>query len=37
VTMDEGAGVVTSRAAVHDLVTEHGIADLHGLSLRAQT
>ena len=34
--LDEGAGVVTSRADVHYVVTEHGIADLHGLSLRAR-
>ena len=30
----EGAGVVTSRADVHYVVTEHGTADLHGRSLR---
>ena len=30
----EGAGVVTSRADVHYVVTEHGVADLHGQSLR---
>jgi len=29
-----GAGVVTSRADVHYVVTEHGIAYLHGKSLR---
>lgn len=29
-----GAGVVTSRAHVHYVVTEHGIADLFGKSLR---
>ena len=34
--LDEGAGVVTSRADVHYVVTEHGIADLHGRSLRAR-
>ncbi len=28
-----GAGVVTSRADVHYVVTEHGIADLHGRTL----
>ena len=32
--LDEGAGVVTSRADVHYVVTEFGIADLHGKSLR---
>jgi 4-hydroxybutyrate CoA-transferase len=30
----EGSGVVTSRADVHYVVTEYGIADLHGRSLR---
>jgi 4-hydroxybutyrate CoA-transferase len=30
----EGSGVVTSRADVHYVVTEHGVADLHGRSLR---
>jgi acetyl-CoA hydrolase len=30
----EGSGVVTTRADVHDVVTEHGIARLHGKSLR---
>jgi acetyl-CoA hydrolase len=30
----EGAGVVTSRADVHYVVTEHGVARLHGRSLR---
>ncbi|MBL8226869.1 MAG: acetyl-CoA hydrolase/transferase family protein [Bryobacterales bacterium] len=29
-----GAGVVTSRADVHYVVTEHGIADLHGKTIR---
>ncbi len=29
-----GAGVVTTRAHVHFVVTEHGIADLHGKNLR---
>jgi acyl-CoA hydrolase len=33
-TLDEGAGVVTTRADVHYVVTEHGIARLHGRSLR---
>jgi 4-hydroxybutyrate CoA-transferase len=30
----EGSGVVTTRADVHYVVTEHGVADLHGKSLR---
>jgi len=30
----EGSGVVTSRADVHHVVTEHGVASLHGRSLR---
>jgi len=29
-----GAGVVTTRAHVHYVVTEHGVANLHGKSLR---
>ena len=32
--LDPGAGVVTSRADVHYVVTEHGIAFLHGKTLR---
>lgn len=32
--LDEGAGVVTSRADVHHVVTEFGVADLHGRTLR---
>jgi acyl-CoA hydrolase len=32
--LDPGAGVVTTRADVHYVVTEHGIAYLHGKSLR---
>ncbi|HVH06322.1 MAG TPA: acetyl-CoA hydrolase/transferase C-terminal domain-containing protein [Myxococcota bacterium] len=32
--LPEGAGVVTTRADVHYVVTEHGIAELHGKSLR---
>jgi acyl-CoA hydrolase len=32
--LEPGAGVVTSRADVHYVVTEHGIAYLHGKSLR---
>ena len=37
-TLREGAGVVTTRAHVHYVVTEHGIADLYGKTLneRAQ-
>jgi acetyl-CoA hydrolase len=30
----EGSGVVTSRGDVHYVVTEHGVADLYGRSLR---
>lgn len=32
--LDEGAGVVTSRADVHFVATEYGIADLYGRSIR---
>jgi acyl-CoA hydrolase len=32
--LDPGAGVVTSRADVHYVVTEHGVASLHGKSIR---
>jgi len=32
--LDPGAGVVTSRADVHWVVTEHGVADLHGKTIR---
>jgi len=32
--LEPGGGVVTSRADVHYVVTEHGIAQLHGRSLR---
>jgi 4-hydroxybutyrate CoA-transferase len=32
--LDPGAGVVTNRADVHYVVTEYGVADLHGRSLR---
>ncbi len=32
--LDPGAGVVTTRADVHYVVTEHGIAYLHGKTLR---
>lgn len=33
-TLAEGSGVVTTRADVHYVVTEHGVADLRGRSLR---
>lgn len=33
-TLKEGAGVVTTRAHVRFVVTEHGIADLYGKNLR---
>lgn len=33
-TLQEGAGVVTTRADVHYVVTEHGVARLYGKSLR---
>jgi 4-hydroxybutyrate CoA-transferase len=32
--LDEGSGVVTTRADVHHVVTEYGVANLHGKSLR---
>jgi len=32
--LDEGAGVVTTRGDVHYVVTEYGVADLHGRSVR---
>ena len=32
--LDQGAGVVTSRGDVHYVVTEYGIANLHGKNLR---
>ncbi|MBI5281628.1 MAG: acetyl-CoA hydrolase/transferase family protein [Candidatus Solibacter usitatus] len=35
--LDPGAGVVTSRADVHYVVTEHGVAFLHGKTLRERT
>lgn len=35
-TIKAGAGVVTTRAHVHYIVTEYGIAELHGKSLRAR-
>ena len=33
-TLAPGAGVVTTRAAVHDVVTEYGEAHLRGRNLR---
>jgi 4-hydroxybutyrate CoA-transferase len=33
-TLTEGSGVVTTRADVHYVVTEYGVAHLHGRSLR---
>jgi acetyl-CoA hydrolase len=33
-SLTEGAGVVTSRADVHYVITEYGIAPMHGRSLR---
>jgi 4-hydroxybutyrate CoA-transferase len=33
-TLVEGSGVVTSRADVHYVITEHGVADLYGRSIR---
>lgn len=33
ICLDEGAGVVTSRADVHYVVTEFGVAQLHGRSI----
>jgi acyl-CoA hydrolase len=33
-TLSPGAGVVTTRAHVQTVVTEHGVAELHGRSLR---
>jgi acetyl-CoA hydrolase len=32
-----GAGVVTSRNHVHFVVTEHGVAELYGRSVRQRT
>jgi acyl-CoA hydrolase len=32
--LDEGAGVTTTRAHVRTVVTEYGIAELHGRSIR---
>lgn len=36
-TLKPGAGVVTTRAHVHYVVTEYGIADLYGKSLKQRT
>jgi 4-hydroxybutyrate CoA-transferase len=33
-TLKQGAGVVTTRAHVHYIVTEHGVAYLYGKNLR---
>ena len=33
-TLTEGSGVVTTRADVHYVATEYGVANLHGRSLR---
>ncbi|WP_348264278.1 acetyl-CoA hydrolase/transferase C-terminal domain-containing protein [Telmatobacter sp. DSM 110680] len=35
--LEPGAGVVTSRADVHYVVTEHGVAYLHGKTLRERS
>lgn len=35
--LKEGAGVVTTRAHVHTVVTEHGVAELHGRSIAERT
>jgi len=35
--LKEGAGVVTTRAHVHYIVTEYGVADLYGESLRKRS
>jgi acyl-CoA hydrolase len=36
-SLSEGAGVVTTRADVHYVVTEYGVAYLHGKSIRERT
>lgn len=36
-TLDPGAGVTTTRAHVHYVVTEYGVTDLHGKSLRERS
>ena len=33
-TLQQGAGVVTSRGDVHYVTTEHGVAHLHGKTIR---
>ena len=33
-TLQPGAGVVTSRGDVHYVITEHGVAYLHGKTIR---
>jgi acyl-CoA hydrolase len=33
-TLDPGSGVITTRADVHYVVTEYGVASLHGKTLR---
>jgi acyl-CoA hydrolase len=33
-TLSEGAGVVTTRGDVHYVITEFGVADLHGKNIR---
>lgn len=35
--LNEGAGIVTTRADVHYVVTEHGVADLYGRNVRERT
>ena len=35
--LKQGAGVVTTRAHVHYVVTEHGVADLYGKNLRQRS
>jgi acyl-CoA hydrolase len=35
--LDDGAGVVTTRSDVHYVVTEHGVASLHGKTLRQRS
>ncbi len=36
-TLDQGAGVVTSRYDVHYVITEYGVAQLHGCTLARRT
>ena len=35
--LNEGAGIVTTRGDVHYVVTEHGVVNLHGRSVRERT